>query len=115
MANDLEKSADEMIFDSSGNVFADLNLPHSEEDMLKIEISRAIAATVRRRKLTQTEAAKLIGTDQAKLSALLRGRLKDFSVDRLIRYLLLLGRNIDIRISGSNIGRPGRVKVSQAA
>ena len=114
MTKELENIATDAVFDSSGSVFADLNLPHSEEDMLKMEIARAIAATVRKRKLTQTEAATIIGTDQAKLSALLRGRLKDFSVDRLIRYLVLLGRNIDIRISGSSAGR-GRVKVSQAA
>ena len=114
MTKELENAANEAVFDSTGNVFADLNLPHSEEDMLKMEISRAIAATVSKRKLTQTEAAAIIGTDQAKLSALLHGRLKDFSVDRLLKYLVLLGRNIDIRISGANAGR-GRVKVSQAA
>jgi predicted XRE-type DNA-binding protein len=114
MTDEHDNAANDAVFESSGNVFADLNLPYSEEDMLKIEISRAIAATVRRRKLTQAEAASLIGTDQAKLSALLRGRLKDFSVDRLIRYLLLLGRNIDIRISGTSPGR-GKLKVSQAA
>ena len=115
MTDELKDAANDAVFYSSGNVFADLDLPHSEEDMLKIEISRAIAATIRRRKLTQVQAAKLIGTDQAKISALLRGRLKDFTADRLIRFLLLLGRNIDIKFSAVNGDKPGRLKVSQAA
>ena len=87
------------VIDSSGNVFADLNLPSSEEDMLKVQISRAIAATLRRRKLTQVDAAKIMCVDQAKVSALLRGRFKGFSVDRLFRLLILLGRDVDIHIS----------------
>ena len=104
------------VIDSSGNVFADLNLPSSEEDMLKVQISRAIAATLRRRKLTQVDAAKIMCVDQAKVSALLRGRFKGFSVDRLFRLLILLGRDVDIHISDKvKDNGPGRINVRQAA
>lgn len=102
------------VIDSSGNVFADLNIPCSDEDMLKVHISRSIAATIRKRELTQVEAAEIIGTDQAKVSAILRGRLSAFSVDRLIRYLILLGRDIDIRVSGIKNER-GKITFVQAA
>jgi predicted XRE-type DNA-binding protein len=72
---------------SSGNVFADLGLPAQEKDMLKVQIAMAISAAIEKRKLTQVEAAKIVNADQSKISALLRGRLKDFSVERLIQFL----------------------------
>lgn len=102
------------VIDSSGNVFVDLELPASEEDMLKVNIARAITNTVRKRALTQAEAAKILGVDQSKVSALLRGRLKGFSVERLIRFLVLLGRDIDIHISKRYRSERGRIKVLAA-
>jgi predicted XRE-type DNA-binding protein len=115
MTEVLNDAANDAVFASCGNVFADLGLPSSPEDMLKIEISRAIAHTLRKRKLTQAAAAEIIGTDQAKVSALLKGRLKDFSADRLIKFLMALGMDVDIRLSGTAGGKQGRIRVSQAA
>jgi predicted XRE-type DNA-binding protein len=105
----------EKVTTSSGNIFADLGLPHSEEDMLKVKIAHAIALTVKERNLTQSEAAKIIGTDQAKVSALFRGRLEGFSIDRLFLFLVMLGRDVDIRISKKLGKKPGRLRVSNAA
>ena len=62
---------DGAVNDSSGNVFDDLNFPSSPDVMLKVEVLRAIAERIRRRKLTQVQAAEIIGTDQAKVSNLL--------------------------------------------
>lgn len=115
MTEVLKDAADYAVVDGSGNVFADLNLPSSPEDMLKIEISRAIADTLRRRGLTQADAARIVGTDQAKISHLLRGRLKTFSTDRLIRYLVALGYDVDMRLCENHKGQPGRVSVSRVA
>jgi predicted XRE-type DNA-binding protein len=109
-----ELDTHEIVIDSSGNVFRDLDLPTSEEDMLKVAMARAISNAIRKRCLTQTEAADIIGVDQAKVSALLRGRLKGFSVDRLFRFLVLLGKDVDIRISGRFRNQPGRIKVVAA-
>ena len=92
-------AVEDAVINSSGNVFKDIGLNLSDEDMLKVQIARAINNTIERRGLTQTEAAKIIKTDQAKVSALLRGRLETFSVARLFKYLVALGRDIDIRIS----------------
>jgi predicted XRE-type DNA-binding protein len=97
--------------ESSGNVFADLGLPHSEEDMLKVEIARAIANAIERRKLTQVAAAGVLRTDQAKISAIVRGRLKDFSADRLLSFLVALGHDIEINISKRGKKVPGRIRV----
>jgi predicted XRE-type DNA-binding protein len=99
------------VTDSTGNVFADLGLPASEEDMLKVHIAYAITVTLRKRGLTQKEAAEIIGTDQAKISALLKGRLKGFGVERLIHYLVRLGRDVDVKISKSHGDRIGKIRV----
>ena len=60
---------------SSGNVFADLGLEDADELLVKAELVRRIGSIIRHRHLTQVEAAKLLGIDQPKISALLRGRL----------------------------------------
>jgi predicted XRE-type DNA-binding protein len=83
---------------SSGNVFRDLGLPNPEELLAKAELVRQISAIIARRRLTQSAAAKLLGTTQPKVSDLLHGRLEGFSMERLIRYLNALDRDVQIVI-----------------
>jgi len=83
---------------SCGNVFADLGLPKPEELLAKAELANKIAVIIQERKLTQAKAAKLLGIDQPKVSMLLRGRLTGFSIERLMRFLLLLGQDIKITV-----------------
>jgi predicted XRE-type DNA-binding protein len=75
------------IHDSRGNVFADLRVPHPEEYLAKSKLAAQIPRIVQSRRLTQTNAAKLLGITQPKVSALLNGRLDGFSTDRLLRFL----------------------------
>jgi len=82
-----------------------------ECEKLKIDLARAIATTLKRRDLAQVEAAKIIGVDESKVSALIRGRLTGYSVDRLVRYLIALGNDVDVQISGRGGNRDGRIKV----
>jgi predicted XRE-type DNA-binding protein len=91
---------------SSGNVFADLGLSAPEEVMAKAQLAAQIAKVISSRKLTQTKAATLLGIDQPKVSALLRGRLSGFSTDRLLRFLTVLGHDvkISVRIGSAGIG-----------
>ena len=84
--------------ESSGNVFADLGLKNPEELLAKAELVQRIADIIAERKLTQARAAKLLGIDQPKVSALLRGKLDGFSTDRLFRFLNALGRDVEIVI-----------------
>jgi predicted XRE-type DNA-binding protein len=74
-------------------------------------LARAIATTLKRRDLAQVEAAKIIGVDESKVSALIRGRLTGYSVDRLVRYLIALGNDVDVQISGRAGNQAGRIKV----
>lgn len=84
--------------ESSGNVFADLGLPNADERLAKAELTIKIAEILRRRRLTQVQAAAILGVDQPKVSALIRGRLAGFSIERLLRFLLLLGTDVSITI-----------------
>lgn len=102
------------VIDSSGNVFADLGLSTSDDDLLKVAIAGAITNIVKKRELSQSDAADIIGIDQPKMSLLLRGRLNGFSVDRMLKFLTLLGKDVDIRISARSKNQPGRIKVIAA-
>jgi predicted XRE-type DNA-binding protein len=90
---------------SSGNVFADLGLAQPEDRLAKAELARRISAIIAERRLTQREAAALLGTDQPKISALVRGRLGGFSLERLMRFLNVLGRDVQIVVKPKSRGR----------
>ena len=85
---------------SSGNVFADLNLPQADDLLAKAELAAKIIAEIQRRRLTQSQAAAILGIDQPKVSALKQGKLSGFSIERLMRLLLVLGRDIEITVKG---------------
>ncbi len=100
---------------SSGNVFKDLEVTSPEEALAKAELTAKIAEAISSRRLTQSAAAKILGVDQPKVSALLRGRLSGFSTERLIRFLTALGRDVDIVIrSKKRTGGPGHLHVCSA-
>lgn len=83
---------------SCGNVFADLGLPNPDELLAKSELARKITNIIIERNMTQAEAAQLLGIDQPKVSALMRGRLKGFSLDRLCKYLNAFDNDIEIAV-----------------
>jgi predicted XRE-type DNA-binding protein len=111
----LDAEASVEIIDSTGNVFSDLGLPSTDEDMIKVALARAFTNVVRKMDITQVETAKIIGTNQGEVSKILSGRLRGLSVDRLIRMLAALGRDIDISIAAPRRNRPGRIRVRDAA
>ena len=103
-----------MVREGSGNVFADLQVPDSTEALSKAEIAAQIASTIERRGLTQEAAAAVLGVDQADVSDLVRGKLRGFSTDRLIRFLNALGQDVDIVIYTSpHTRRPGTIRVRE--
>jgi len=88
---------------SSGNVFQDLGVAEPEEALAKSELAVLIARAIRARSLTQAKAGQLLGIDQPKVSELLRGRLTQFSTERLLRFLTALGHDVKIVV-----GKPKR-------
>ena len=81
---------------SSGNVFADLGLPNADELLVKAEIVAEILRLIKLKKLTQSKAAALTGVAQPDLSNLLRGKLRGFSIERLMLMLTAFGRDVEV-------------------
>jgi len=96
----------------SANLFADLGFAAPEEELTKAQLASLIRQVVKRRRLTQVAAAALLGIDQPKVSALLNGRLANFSSDRLMRLLTRLGQDIEITVKAKPANRRhGRIRV----
>src|SRR5438445_12882685 len=83
---------------SSGNVFADLGLPAAQEKRVKVQLAVALNQIIQKRRLSQATAAKALGVNQPKISALTNYRLDGFSVERLMNFLTALGRDVEIVI-----------------
>ena len=100
------------VTEGSGNVFADLGFPDPEDALTKAQLASHIRQVIKRRRLTQAAAAKLMGIDQPKVSALLNGRLANFSSERLMRLLTTLGQDVEITVRATPRGRAqGQVRV----
>lgn len=85
----------------STNVFADLDMPNAEEKQVKAELAFKINQLIKKKKLKQIDAAKILESDQSKISLLNRGRLSSFSIERLVKYLNLLHQDVDVVIKQS--------------
>ncbi len=92
----------------SGNVFADLGLERPEEELLKAQLVREIRDIVKRRRLTQAKAAGLLDLKQPDVSALVTGRVHKFSLERLLRCVRRLDRDVTIVIRAKQRGRTVR-------
>jgi predicted XRE-type DNA-binding protein len=103
-----------LITRGSTNVFADLGFENADELLAKSELAAQILKTVRARRLTQAAAGELLGISQPKVSALLNGRLDGFSTERLLRYLVRLGWNVQIKLSKAKAKTTGRIEVTSA-
>ncbi|MHC8510465.1 MAG: helix-turn-helix domain-containing protein [Rhodospirillales bacterium] len=100
----------------SGNVFADLELADADELQRKSGLVIQIAKAVRRRRLTQAQAAKLLNLSQPDVSRLLREDFHRYSVDRLLKMLAALGHDVDIIIrTPRRTRRGGRIAVKAQA
>jgi len=93
----------------SGNVFKDLGLPNAGEHLIKAQLVHKIDTIMKKRRLKQTEAANLFGVSQPDVSKMLRGEFRQFSVERLLRFLVALDQDVEI------IVRPRRGRNDAAA
>ena len=108
-----EKSVAEIpVMEGNGNVFAELGFAEPEEELTKAQLASELREIIKRRRLTQVAAAALMGIDQPKVSALLNGRLTNFSSDRLMRLLTALGQDVEITVKAKPHNRAhGRIRV----
>jgi predicted XRE-type DNA-binding protein len=106
----------ERVQESSGNVFADLALSNPRDRLVKAELAHQLCQAIAARKLTQMKAAEMMRLDQPKVSALMHGKLKGFSVERLFQCLNDLGHEIQITVRPvPQTGRRGNTHVIAAA
>ncbi|HTQ57599.1 MAG TPA: helix-turn-helix transcriptional regulator [Bryobacteraceae bacterium] len=98
----------------SGNVFADLGIRDAAERQTKVRLALAINRVLAERRLPQAGAARRLGVSQPKVSALANYRLEGFSVDRLMRFLNALGRDVEIVIRSKPRSRTARIFVTAA-
>jgi len=80
----------------SGNVYADLGMANSEEMLVKAQLSMKIGEIIKHRKMTQIEAARVLGMPQPKLSNMLRGQFRGISETKMLECLTKLGRDVQI-------------------
>jgi predicted XRE-type DNA-binding protein len=83
---------------SSGNVFADLGFRDSKQELLKAKLTVQIYRLLKDRDVTQQQAAKILGTTQAQVSALMRCRPVSVSVGRLMEFLTVLGQDVEVTV-----------------
>lgn len=94
------------------NVYADLGLPDAEEMLVKAQLASKIGDIIKRRKLTQAQAAVLLGISQPKLSGMLRGHFRGISETKMLECLTRLGRDIEIVVKTASRSRSeGHVSV----
>lgn len=110
----MAKRTSPLVTPSSGNVFADLGLPDAAELQTKARLGVAICRIVEQKRLTQAQIADLLGISQPKVSALLRYKLEGYSVERLMRFLVALGQDVEIVVRAKPRSRSARIAVTAA-
>jgi predicted XRE-type DNA-binding protein len=110
----MAKTTIERVIPSSGNVFADMGLPDAVELDTKARLGAAINRIVQRRGLTQADVAATLEINQPKVSALLHYKLEGFSVERLMRFLVALGQDVEIVVKAKPRTRSARIAVCAA-
>jgi len=87
-----------VVEDGTGNVFADLGLANPEREQLRAHLTLQIYRLIKQRGLTQTEAGDILGIKQPHVSALMRNRAGNFSIERLMDFLTALGQDVEITV-----------------
>jgi len=86
----------------SGNVFKDLGFEHPEQELLRAELAYCVFKAIAEKKITQTQAAQLMGVTQPDISKLKHGQYFRFTAERLFKFLNDLDYDVDIHIHKSN-------------
>jgi len=109
--SDQEKIADIRVTVGSGSIYEQLRFKDHKEMETKAILVMEITKAIKKKNLIQTEAADILGISQPKLSSLLKGRFRGYSVERLIHFLTELGKDVDIVVRSKPRNRKARVNV----
>ncbi|MEA2882209.1 MAG: hypothetical protein QOH32_1465 [Bradyrhizobium sp.] len=74
--------------------------PAQAENMkLRSQLMMALKDHIARTELTQTQAARLLGVTQPRISDLMRGKIELFGLDTLVNMIGAAGLHVEMRIS----------------
>lgn len=109
------KKKAETVDEGSGNVFVDLGFADADERKLRVQLAMQVNELIATRRLTQARVAQLFGIPQPHVSELKNYKLSRFSSERLLRFVTLLDRDVEIVIRPKAKGHAsGVVSVSVA-
>ena len=94
--HDLTEDLENTVTPSSGNVYADLGYENPEEMLLKAQLVRLLSQAIKAKGLNQYQAAEVLGIDQPKVSALVRGQFRGYSLERLFRFLNAFDLDVEV-------------------
>jgi predicted XRE-type DNA-binding protein len=92
------------IEEGSTNAYADLGRPDADEMLIKAQLATKISEIIKRRRLTQSEAAAIVGMPQPKLSGVLRGQFRGVSEAKMLHCLTRLGWDVKIVVGPARRG-----------
>ena len=84
------------VHQSGPNIFADLGLPDADGHFVKAQIVAELYRLTSERKLTQAKAGDLMGISQPEVSRLFKGNFREYSIDRLMNFLTVFDRDVEI-------------------
>jgi predicted XRE-type DNA-binding protein len=97
--HDLTEDLENTVTTGSGNVYADLGYENPDEMLLKAQLVRLLSQVIKAKGLNQYQAAEVLGIDQPKVSALVRGQFRGYSLERLFRFLNAFDLDVEVRVS----------------
>lgn len=98
-------SEDVRAIPANGNIFAVLGYEDPETELARAHLASQLRDIIQDRKLTQTEAGAILGIPQPKVSLLMRGQIRGFSIERLMTFLNRMGREVQINIYPTEDGK----------
>ncbi|MEZ2318937.1 MAG: helix-turn-helix domain-containing protein [Microcoleus sp.] len=96
--HDLNEDLENTVTTGSGNVYADLGYDNPEEMLLKAQLVRLLSQAIKAKGLNQNQAAEMLGIDQPKVSALVRGQFRGYSLERLFRFLNAFDLDVEVSV-----------------
>ena len=84
------------VHDGGTNIFADLGLPDAEGHFLKAQLVAELYRLTREQQLTQIQAGERMGISQPEVSRLFKGNFREYSVERLMAFLIAFDHDVDI-------------------
>jgi predicted XRE-type DNA-binding protein len=92
------------VYKSSGNVFKDMGYPHPEREFLKVQLELEIFRILKRRQLSDTEAAEMLGISESDVVNFKNGEPSDYEIGVLFDLINQLDHHVDVYISPSEVG-----------